>query len=178
MTMLFQVRLTPTEDELVDGLKRSGVRRASTLRLVAQTIALALVAGWSLVAFVTDAAHDRMSLCIAIVAAVLIPVMWFVPVWQMKSMAKDTVESGTSAKMWVFEDGIDFGEEQPDKAYYPYDSFYCHQPDPDHPFQTMVFRFASDEVIVVPKSLLTEEQWQYLLQKTADSTEQPRRHGR
>jgi len=176
MNVLFHVRLTPTEEELFDGLRRSGLRRASKLRLVAQTIALALVAGWSLVAFVMD--QNRMSLLIAVVAVVLIPVMWFVPTWQMKSMARETVESGAFPHMWVFEDGIDFGEEQPERAYYPYDSFYCHQPEADHPFQTMVFRFASDEVIVVPKSLLSDEQWQLLLNKTADSTEPPRRKGR
>ena len=173
----FHVRLTPTEDELLDGLKRSGIRRASKFRLAAQTAALVLVAGWSLTAFIVGD-RDRMSLFIAVAAAVLIPVMWFVPLWQMKSMAKETVESGAAPHMWVFEDGIDFSEEQPARAYYPFESFYCHQPDDVHPFQTLVFRFPSDEVVVVPKSLLTEEQWQWLLEKTKDSDVAPRRHTR
>ncbi len=162
----FHVRLTPTKDEIVDGIKRATVRRAGKVRLIAQTIALVLVAAWSLVAFFGDGMHEPMSAVIGVIALVLIPVMWLVPRWQTNSLAQSMADSGASPQMWVFEDGVDFGEEQPDYAYYPYHGFHVSLPT-EKTAKTLVMTFPNDDIIVVPKALLTDEQWQFLVDKVS-----------
>ena len=160
----FHVRLTPTKDEIADGIKRAALRRAGTGRLVAQTIALVLVAAWSLTAFFVAGMNEPISALIGVAALVLIPVMWLVPRWQMNSLAQTMADSGASPQMWVFEDGIDFGEEQPAYAYYTYHTFFVSLPD-ETTQQTMVFKFPNDDIIVVPKALLSDEQWAFLVEK-------------
>ena len=165
----FDVLLTLTKEEILDGLHRAQVRRAGKGRLIAQTVALVLLAAWSLIAYFGGGREEGMSLFIGIIAVVLIPVMWFVPEWQMQSIAPSMAENGTMPHLWVFEEGIDFGEERPERAYYSYDSFYCDRPTPDSTMQTLVMRFANEDIVVVPKALLTEEQWTFLMEKTVDS---------
>lgn len=162
--MRFHVRLTPTRDEIIDGLQRAQLRRAGTGRLIAQSVAMLLIAAWSLAAFFGQGMREPMSAVIGVAALVLIPVMWLVPRWQMNSLAQTVADSGSAPHMWVFEDGIDFGEEQPAYAYYPYHSFFVSLPD-ETTQQTMVFKFPNDDVIVVPKDILNEEQWQFLIEK-------------
>lgn len=165
----FDVLLTLTKEEILDGLHRAQVRKAGKGRLIAQTVALVLVATWALVAYFGAGMQETMSLVIGVAALVLIPVMWFVPEWQMQSIAQSMAESGTAPHMWVFEDGIDFGEERPEYAYYAYTSFFCDHPVPDAAMQTLVMRFPNDDIIVVPKTLLTDEQWTFLMEKTRTS---------
>ncbi len=160
----FDVRLTLTKEEILDGLDRAQLRRAGKGRLIAQTVAMVLLAAWSLVAFVGNEQKDLMSLVIGVAALVLIPVMWLVPLWQMKSLAQSMVDSGVAPHMWVFEDGLDFGEEQPPYAYYAYHAFFAALPT-EKTKQTIVMRFPNDDVIIVPKALLTEEQWTLLCEK-------------
>ncbi len=173
--MLFHVTFTPTYEELLDGLRRAELRRAGKGRLTVQTVLLTMVALWALIAFVADDVKQPMSLVIGIVALVLIPVMWLVPDWQMKSMARQMAESGTVMHLWVFEDGVDFGEEMPSAAYYDFHTFYCSLPD-DTAKDTMVWRFQNDDVVVVPKAALTKEQWNFLVEKTTASHASKRRH--
>ena len=160
----FHVRLTPTKDEIVDGLERARLRRAGKGRLIAQAAALVLVAAWSFAAFFGDGMNEPMSAVIGIAALVLIPVMWLVPRWQMNSLAQSMADSGASPQMWVFEDGIDFGEEQPAYEYYTYHTFFVSLPD-ETTQQTMVLKFPNDDVIIVPKALLSDEQWAFLTEK-------------
>ena len=160
----FHVRLTPTGEEIVDGLQRARLRRASTWRLIAQTVALVLVSAWSLVAYVVGGMQEWISLMIGVAALVVIPVMWLVPRWKMRSLAQSIVESGAAPHLWVFEDGIDFGEEQPAYAYYPYGSFFVSIPEETQQ-QTIVMKFPNDDVIVAPKACFKEEEWAYLCDK-------------
>ncbi len=160
----FDVQLTPTKEEIADGLERASLRRAGKLRLVIQTVVLAAVAVWTLIAFFVDGAQEWMSLFIAVVATVLIPVMWLVPRWQMQSLAQTMADNGLSAHMWVFEDGIDFGDTQPDYPYYPYHTFFASVPSMKN-LQTIVLKFPNDDVIVVPKSALSDEEWEFLYTK-------------
>ena len=160
----FRVRLTPTKEEIVDGIERAALRRAGKGRLIAQTVALALVAAWSLAAFFGTGMQETMSALIGVEALVLIPVMWLVPRWQMNSLAQTMADNGAAPQMWVFEDGVDFGEEQPDYAYYPYHTFFVAMPN-EKTKQTLVFKFPNDDIIVVPKALLTDEQWLFLTDK-------------
>ena len=160
----FHVRLTPTKEEIADGIRRAALRRAGTGRLIAQTIALALVAAWSLVAYFGGGRQEAMSAMIGVAALVLIPVMWLVPRWQANTLAQSMADSGAAPQMWVFEDGIDFGEEQPEYAYYPYRTFFVSLPT-DATEQTMVMKFPNDDIIVVPQALLTAEQWAFLVDK-------------
>lgn len=162
---LFDVRLVLTKEDIIDGLHRAQLRRASKGRLIAQTIALALVGAWSSTAFILGGMKEAASLFITLAAVVLIPVMWFVPEMQIRSIAQDMVEEGKAVRLWVFEDGVDFGEEQPDYAYYPYHTFSCYHPK-EGERQTLVMRFANDDIVIVPKALLTEEQWDLLCEKT------------
>lgn len=160
----FHARLTPTKEEIADGIRRAALRRAGTVRLIAQTVALVLVAAWSLVAFFGGGRQEPMSAVIGIAALILIPVMWLVPRWQANSLAQAMADSGAAPQMWVFEDGVDFGEEQPDYAYYPYRTFFVSLPT-EATAQTMVMKFPNDDIIVVPKAVLTEEQWGFLVDK-------------
>ena len=158
--LLFSVRLTPTKEELVDGMKRARLRKASGTRLVVQTVVLALVCAWSLIAFFGEGMKTPMSLVTGIAALLLIPVMWFVPRLQMQAVAESMVQNGEYPTMWVFEDGVDFGNKQPEAAYYRFGSFFC-----DTGERSLVFRFPNDEVIVVPRRLLSEEDFQFLCEK-------------
>lgn len=160
----FHVRLTPTKEEITDALSRARLRRAGTLRNAAQTVALSLVAAWSLVAFFADGMKEPMSAVIGVAALVLIPVMWLVPRWQMNSLAQSMADSGAAPMMWVFEDGIDFGEEQPDYAYYPYHTFFVSLPN-EGTKDTVVMKFPNDDVVVVPRAVLTDEEWHFLWEK-------------
>lgn len=172
----FHVRLTPTKDEITDALSRARIRRAGTGRLVAQSIALALVAAWSLVAFFGAGMTEPMSAVIGVAALVLIPVMWLVPRWQMNSLAQSMADSGAAPMMWVFEDGIDFGEEQPDYAYYPYHTFFVSLPN-DNTKDTMVMKFPNDDVVVVSKAILTDDEWQFLWDKVTAVPEKKEQRG-
>lgn len=172
----FDVVLTATEEELLDGLQRAGLRRASNTRLIVQSILLAAVAAWSLVAFFGDGMTEPASLIIAMIALVIIPVMWLVPNAQMKSMARQMGESETKPHMWVFEDGLDFGDTPPANAYYEYSSVFAAAPEEGATLETLVLRFRSDEVVVVPRRLLSDEQWERLLAATAHSDAAQRRH--
>ncbi|MBQ9414165.1 MAG: hypothetical protein IJU16_03455 [Clostridia bacterium] len=163
--MEFDVILIPTEEELLNGLQRAQLRRASTPRLIVQTVLLAAVAAWSGIAFFGDGMNSLPSLLIAIVALALIPVMWLAPGARLKAMAKDAAGSGEHPHMWVWDDGVDFGPERPDTAYYMFGAFFVDQNE-----QSLVFRFASDEVIVVPCRQLTDDQRRFLFEKTAGST--------
>lgn len=172
----FDVVLTATEEELFDGLQRAELRRASNARLIVQSIVLAAVAAWSLIAFFGDGMTETMSLIIAIIALGIIPVMWLVPRAQMKSMARQMGESDTKPHMWVFEDGLDFGDTPPANAYYDFSSVFAVPPEEGAAFETLVLRFRNDEVVVVPRRLLSDEQWERLLAATAHSAAAQRRH--
>ncbi len=176
LVLLFDAVLTATEEELFDGIKRAGLRRASNTRLIVQSVVLAGVAAWSLIAFFGDGMTSLASLLIAAAALVLIPVMWLVPAAQMKQMARQMGESDKKPHMWVFEDGLDFGDTEPPHAYYDFSSIFAVAPEADAPFETLVLRFRSDEVVVVPRRLLTEDQWERLLKATALSAASQRRH--
>lgn len=166
----FDVKLTLTKDEILDGMKRAQLRRASRTQLIIQTVVLLFVAGWCLVAFFGEGMQNTMSLVIGILALVLLLVMWTVPVWQMRAIAVSMVENGDFAHMWAFEDGLSFSADCPDGADYGFGTFFC-----DRTEQSLVFRFANDEVIVVPRRLLTEENWQWLCEKTKGSVGTRRR---
>lgn len=174
--MVFDVKFTPTYEELIDGLRRAELRRAGKGRLTVQTILLTMIALWALIAFFAEEVKQPMSLVIGIVALVLIPVMWFVPTWQMSAMARQMADSETAVHLWVFEDGVDFGEEPPANAYYEFSRFFCDKPADDSAMQTLVWRFQNDEVVVIPRRALREEQWQFLCDKTACSHADKRRH--
>ncbi len=159
--MLFDVCVRPTEEEWLDGLKRSGLRRAGKGRLLVQTIVLAVVGVTALVAFFLDGMREPMSAVIAAAATVLIPVMWLVPDARMRSMAKTAAEEGAAVHLWVFEDGLNFGE-QVTAAYYAFNGVYWTMPT-EKTQQTLVLRTKSDEVVVIPKRELTDDQWQTLI---------------
>ena len=166
----FHVRLTPTKEEIIDGLQRASLRKAGTVRLILQATALSIVSVWSLIAFFGGGMQEWMSLLIGVTALVLIPVMWLVPRWKMNSLAQSIVESGAAPQMWVFEDGIDFGEQPPEYAYYPYGSFYVAMPKMTG-LQTIVMKFPNDDVIVVPKGCFTTEEWDFLCEKLTATKE-------
>ncbi len=172
----FDVVLTLTEEEILDGLRRAELRRASNTRLIVQTVLLGGIAAWSLIAFFGGGMTTLPSLFIGVAALVLIPVMWFVPDAQMKQMARQMAQSDRAAHMWVFEDGLDFGDDEPPHAYFDYTAICAMPPEEGAALATLVLRFRNDDVIVVPRRLLTEEQWQWLLQTTADSRAGQRRH--
>ena len=165
----FHVRLTPTKDEIVDGLQRASLRRAKAWRLILQATALGIVSAWSLIAFFGGGMQEWMSLMIGVTALVLIPVMWLVPRWKMNSLAQAMTESGAAPQMWVFEDGIDFGEQMPEYAYYPYGSFFAAMPKING-VQTIVMKFPNDDVIVAPKGCFTADEWAFLCEKLTAPT--------
>jgi len=164
--MKFDVILTATEEELLDGWQRARLRRASKGRLIVQSVLLAAVTVWSLVAYFGSGLEETASLLIGVAALLLIPVMWFVPAWQMKQTVKELAHSDTKPHLWVFEDGLDFGETEPEHAYFDFASVLAFAPKTEADLQTLVWRFRNDEVVVVPRRLLTEEQWAYLLTAT------------
>ncbi len=167
----FDVRLTLTKEEILDGMKRAQLRRTSLAQLILQTVVLLFVTVWCLIAFFGEGMQNTMSLVIGILALVILFVMWFVPEWQMRAIAASMTENGEYAHMWVFEEGLSFSEPCPDHAYYDFGTFFC-----DRNEQSLVFRFTNDEVIVVPHRLLTEENWQWLCEKTKGSVGTRRRH--
>lgn len=160
----FDVRLTMTAEDIADALKRAPLRRASKGRLIGQTVALAFVFVWCMVAFIMDDAHEVSSLFIALAALALGVVMWFAPQWQTKQIIRDTVENGKPLHLWVFENGVDFGEEPSQKPYYAFSELTWFLPD-EKTRETLVWRLPSYDVIVVPKARLTDEQWHFLLSK-------------
>ena len=174
--MLFDVTFTPTYEEWLDGLRRAELRRAGKGRLIVQTVLLLAIAAWAMIAFFADEVKQPMSLVIGIVALVLIPVMWFVPEMQMTMIARKMSESGMALHLWVFEDGVDFGNDPPANAYYEFSRFFCDRPEEDGAMQTLVWRFQNDDVVVVPRRVLSDEQWQLLCNKTAVSRAEQRRH--
>lgn len=159
--LLFDVRVCPTEEEWLDGLKRSGLRRAGTGRLIVQTVVMVFIAVTAAVSFVTDGMEEPMSAVIALAAAAVIPVMWVVPHRRMLAMAKTAAEEGASPHLWVFDEGLDFGE-QVQGAYYAFSDLYWALPT-DETCNTLVLRTKSDDVIVIPHRALTDEQWTTLL---------------
>ena len=166
--MLFDVRVRPTEEEWLEGLHRSGLRRAGKGRLIVQTVAMVIVGAVALAAFFLDGMKEPMSAIIAAAAFLVIPVMWLVPEQRMRSMAKTAAEEGSTVHLWLFEDGFDFGEEVT-AAYYAFDAVHYAFPT-DTTLPTLVLRTKSDEVVVIPKRELTDEQWGTLLRLTKQET--------
>lgn len=163
--LLFDVRLRWTKEEMLDAVRRAQPRRAGQLRLIIQTVVLLLVAVWSLVAFFGDGMTDTVSAVIGVAALVLIPVMWYAPGWYIRKTIKDAEEQGVYPRLWVFDDGIDFGEAPPAGAYYPFGSFRLLLPQEQDTCQTIVMVFENNEIVVVVKALLTDEQWEFLVKK-------------
>ncbi len=163
--LLFDVRLSWTTHEMIDAIHRAELRKAGKLRLMLQTVLLLLVAAWSLVAFFADGMKETMSAVIGVVALVLIPVMWFAPEWHTRRIAKDAEEQGRFPHLWVFDDGVDFGETPPAGAYYPFGSFRCIFLKENDAFQTLVMVFENSEIVIVKKELLSDEQWETLVKK-------------
>ncbi|MBR5135320.1 MAG: hypothetical protein IKV35_06950, partial [Clostridia bacterium] len=162
--MQFDVTYILTKEEIEDGLRRGELRRASKGRLWIQTSLLVFVAAWSLVAFFGGGMTEWMSLVIGGVALVLVPVMWFVPTWQMKTIAEQTAEDAKPIHLWVFEDGIDFGDDRPETAYYSFGGFFAYHPNEGDAIESIVLRFKTDDIVVVPRRALTDDQWDWFKQ--------------
>lgn len=158
----FERRLTLTAEELLDGYTRAQLRRASKGRLWVQTAILLLCAAWCLIAYFADGMNETMSLVIGVAALMLIPVMWAVPPLQLRTVARTMVENEEFARLWVFEDGVSFGDSRPDGADFAFGTFACDQNE-----QSLVLRFAGDEVVVVPHRLFSDDEWQFLCEQTA-----------
>ena len=151
----------PTEAEWLDGLKRAGLRRAGKGRLIVQTVALAIAAVMSLISFFYDGMKEAMSAVIAAVALGLIPVMWFVPQWRMRSTARKAADDHMAAHVWLFEDGLDVSDHEPEKAYFRFADIHVSLPT-DDTLDTIVLRFKTDDVVVIPHRALSDEQWAML----------------
>ena len=164
MMVRFDVTLPLTREDVLDGLERAALRRASKGRLIAQTAALGFVFVWSLLAFALDDVHAPMSLDIALTAAAIAVVMWVAPHFEMRKIADDTVQSGKAVHLWVLEDGVDFGDETPETPYYTFGELRWALPT-EKTRETIVWRTPAYDVIVVPKAALTEEQWAFLMEK-------------
>lgn len=161
----FDVNYTLTKEEVEDGFRRMDLRRASKTRLIVQTVILCLVAAWAIGAFFISGMKEFQSLMIGIVGLVLIPVMWFVPEWKMKRDLEQALEDIEPTHLWVFDDGIDFGDQKPEESYYHYRTFYMIEPEKDAPVQSLILKFKSDAVVIVPRRVFSEEQWEYLVTK-------------
>lgn len=160
--MLFDVRVRPTEEEWLEGLRRSGIRRAGKGRLIVQTVAMVIVGVMSVAAYFLDGMKEPMCAVIAAAAFIMIPVMWLVPEYWLRSMAKTAAAESSTVHLWVFENGLDFGEEVT-AAYYTFEAVHWGVPN-ENTLQTLVLRTKSDDVVVIPKRELTEEQWDVLIQ--------------
>ncbi len=156
----------PTEEEWLDGLTRAGLRRAGKGRLIVQTVALAVAAVMALVSFFWDGMKEPMSAVIAAVALGLIPVMWFVPQWRMRSTARMAAEEQMTAHVWLFDDGVDVTDREPEKAYFRFADIRVALPT-EETLDTIVLRFKTDDVVVIPHRALTDEQWTMLTQAFA-----------
>lgn len=88
-----------TEDEIYDGLRRSGVRRAGPTRDWVQTVVLALVVVFCLIAFFGGGMQEWGSLTIAVLACALIAVLWIVPALRFRYEARE-IAAGTGR--WWF----------------------------------------------------------------------------
>lgn len=159
--LLFDIRVRPTEAEWLDGLKRSGLRRAGTGRLIVQTVLMVFIAVMAFLSFFIDGMNEPMSAGIGTAAAAIIPVMWIVPHRRMLSMARIAAEEGSSPHLWVFEEGFDFGE-QVTGAYYAFGDVHWACPE-EGTLDTLVLRTKTDDVIVIPHRELTDAQWDRLI---------------
>ena len=156
----------PTEAEWLDGLQRAGLRRAGKGRLIVQTVALVIAAVMSLVSFFWGGMKEPMSAVIAVVAFGLIPVMWFVPLWRMRSTARMAAEEQMTAHVWLFDDGLDVTDHEPETAYFRFADITVALP-ADDTLDTIVLRFKTDDVVVIPHHALTDGQWEMLTQAFA-----------
>lgn len=86
-----------TEDEIYDGLRRSGVRRAGPTRDWVQTVVLALVVVFCLIAFFGGGMQEWGSLTIAVLACALIAVLWIVPALRFRYEAREIGRRGQDA---------------------------------------------------------------------------------
>ena len=110
-----------TEDEIYDGLRRSGVRRAGPTRDWVQTVVLALVVVFCLIAFFGGGMQEWGSLTIAVLACALIAVLWIVPALRFRYEARESAAGDRTLVVRLDEEGIAFGEEG--DAAFPYGGF-------------------------------------------------------
>ena len=162
--LIFDVRYTVSAEHIADALQRAPLRRASKKRLIGQTVALGFVFAWCMTAFILDETHQMSSLFIALAAAALGVVMWVVPKLELRRIINEAAEDTKPMHLWVLENGIDFGEEVPEKPYYEFAQLTWFLPN-ERTADTLVWRLPSYDVVVVPKEHLTDEQWTWLLEK-------------
>ena len=107
-TALWRYQLT--EDEIYDGLRRSGVRRAGPTRDWLQTAVLGLVAVFCIIAFFGGGMQEWGSLTIAVLACALIAVLWIVPSLRFRYEAREIAAREKTLTVHMDEEGIAFGE--------------------------------------------------------------------
>ena len=110
-----------TEDEIYNGLRRSGVRRAGPSRDWIQTVVLALIALYCLIAFFGGGMQEWGSLTIAILACALIAILWIVPALRFRYEAREIAAQDRTLVVRMNEKGIVFGEEG--DTLFPYGRF-------------------------------------------------------
>lgn len=118
-TALWRYQLT--EDEIYDGLRRSGVRRAGPARDWLQTAVLGLVAVFCIIAFFGGGMQEWGSLTIAVLACALIAVLWIVPSLRFRYEAREIAAREKILTVRMDEEGIAFGENA--ETVFPYGSF-------------------------------------------------------
>lgn len=152
-----------TEDEIYDGLRRSGVRRAGPARDWVQTIVLALVAVFCLIAFFGGGMQEWGSLTIAVLACALIAVLWIVPALRFRYEAREIAAGDRTLVVRLDEEGIAFGEEG--DAAYPYGRFPVRTYD-----DMLICELPGMQVFFIPRRVAVDEaEWREAVRRLTGS---------
>ncbi len=157
---LAQWQYTCTEDEWLLCLQRTQ-RRAGPVRIGVQTGLLGLIALYCLIGFFTGGMKNGQSLFVGIAAIVVGIILLFVPAWRMRHDAQQISAAKKTIRIYLFEDGFAFGT--------PEEVIAFRECRPSVFDDMMLLQFSGDSVLPIPRRVATQEEWQMLLEKTAQA---------
>lgn len=139
-----------TEAELSRVFDRAYAGHAGKLRLIVQSLLMAVVGILSLIDFIAITPHRGMSLFIAIAALVVGVAQWLVMPFFRRSSVKQQLEEHATIHLSIYEKGIGFGEGER-RMMFAFDS--CHLiEDPD-----ILILKVNQEFVGIPNRVLSED---------------------
>ncbi len=154
---LWNVRLQPTKEEWLEGVRLTGVCRPRGKISVVKSVILLAVGIFALTAYFGQ--REAASLFIGVASLVLLTVVWAEPPFREHMMAREAAK-GNGVRLWVFSDGVSFGSDQPQKVDYPFPALRDYQSE-----RILAWKLDEDQVVVVPKRQISEEQWKEITGK-------------
>ena len=149
-----EVSITHTEEELVQSITIYERYKGRLTKSIIQTVILAAVIVYSLIAFFAIGMDEIGSLVLAVLAALIIGVIWIAAPIRFRHMAQFQMERKKDLHVFVYPHGLSFGDDENITPFTFYRGIVKEN--------MIVIFLAGDQLICLPRRAFSQPAWEIL----------------